>query len=278
MKLGGSSPYASTSDFSVDIHGVVLDLPARICISRSVKRSTDEHSLHGGKAAAVVNKMLQKKELPKLTEGFSRITFCQNENDVGDAVNTYANLGPFDSLPSGCFGKKVADSKVQLGIMRFMKKIDPSTTAIPDGNCSKDVSGTKPGTTEICQPSEGPTNGSNPSKESKQYGRDTSHHLSSKNIHTLAFPSISTSDFQFDINMASDIIIESVGAFLNKTENVRLVFVDLTHRSNIFSLVRSKAMKANIDPQKFLTVVGDITKLSTEGNICCNVIANAANW
>ncbi|KAK1421710.1 hypothetical protein QVD17_24262 [Tagetes erecta] len=62
--------------YEVDVHAVVLDLPAKLCISRSVKRTGHEGNLQGGKAAAVVNRMLQKKELPKLNEGFTRITFC----------------------------------------------------------------------------------------------------------------------------------------------------------------------------------------------------------
>ncbi|XP_022873682.1 transcription factor bHLH140-like [Olea europaea var. sylvestris] len=70
LKLGGPK---------VEKHAVVLDLPAKLCISRSVKRSGHEGNLQGGKAAAVVNRMLQKKELPKLSEGFTRITFCQDE-------------------------------------------------------------------------------------------------------------------------------------------------------------------------------------------------------
>lgn len=98
VKLGGSH--------QIDVHAVVLDLPAKVCISRSVKRSGHEGNLQGGKAAAVVNRMLQKKELPKLNEGFSRVTICQNESDVQAAMNTYSALGPSDILPSGSFGQK----------------------------------------------------------------------------------------------------------------------------------------------------------------------------
>ena len=39
----------------------------------------------GGRAAAVVNKMLQKKELLELSEGYSRITICPSESDLEDA-------------------------------------------------------------------------------------------------------------------------------------------------------------------------------------------------
>ncbi|KAM0991537.1 hypothetical protein ACFX2C_009911 [Malus domestica] len=46
---------------------------------------------------------------------------------------------------------------------------------------------------------------------------------------TLAFPSISTADFQFDLAKASDIIVEKVIEFRNKLGNSRLVLVDLSH-------------------------------------------------
>ena len=46
----------------VDVHAVVLDLPAKVCISRSVKQTGHEGNLQGGKAAAVVNRMLKKKQ------------------------------------------------------------------------------------------------------------------------------------------------------------------------------------------------------------------------
>ncbi|KAM1006220.1 hypothetical protein ACFX13_003025 [Malus domestica] len=55
VKLGGSA--------QVDVHVVVLDLPAKLCISWSVKGTGHEGNLQGGKAAAVVNGMMQKKEL-----------------------------------------------------------------------------------------------------------------------------------------------------------------------------------------------------------------------
>ncbi|KAL0291675.1 UNVERIFIED_CONTAM: Transcription factor [Sesamum calycinum] len=120
LKLGGQQ---------TEKHAVVLDHPAKLCISRSVKRTGHEGNLQGGKAAAVVNQMVPKKELPKLSEGFDRITFCHDERDVKEAVNVYGSLGPLDSLPSGCFGQKKSDAKIQLGIMKFLKKVDPSGKA-----------------------------------------------------------------------------------------------------------------------------------------------------
>ncbi|XP_019089881.1 PREDICTED: transcription factor bHLH140-like isoform X3 [Camelina sativa] len=113
VKLGGPG---------IEVHAVVLELPAQVCISRSVKRTGHEGNLQGGRAAAVVNRMLQSKELPKVNEGFSRVMFCYNDADVEIAVNTYIKLGPMDTLPSGCFGEKKSDTKSQPGIMKFFKK------------------------------------------------------------------------------------------------------------------------------------------------------------
>lgn len=109
-----------------DVHTVVLDLPAKVCISRSVNRTGHEGTLQGGKAAMVVNRMLQKKETPVLTEGFSRIMFCKDDEDIKKAVDMYNALGPSDGLPSGVFGQK-SKGPVQVGIMKFLKKANTSS-------------------------------------------------------------------------------------------------------------------------------------------------------
>ncbi|KAG1371546.1 transcription factor bHLH140 [Cocos nucifera] len=274
LKLGGAQ---------ADVHAVVLDLPARLCISRSVNRKGHEGNLQGGKAAAVVNRMLQKKELPQLSEGFSRITFCQNENDVKNAVKTYSALGPSDMLPSEVFGQKSKDAKVQLGIMKFLKKVEipenktsGKCNVIDDTNSQDSVPrqescGKDPCSMEVEMENED-------KKGSDSLEKSSVGDLSLNEVHTLAFPSISTADFQFDLEKASDIIVESVADILRKVDNVRLVLVDLSHKSNILSLVRAKAAERNIDSKKFFTFVGDITQLYTKRGLCCNVIANAANW
>ncbi|KAI3781640.1 hypothetical protein L2E82_11660 [Cichorium intybus] len=242
----------------VDIHAIVLDLPAKLCISRSVKRTGHEGNLQGGKAAAVVNRMLQKKESPKINEGFTRITFCYNENDVQSAMDMYGSLSSVNTLPGGCFGEKKTDSKVQVGIMKFLKRVDPPSKVTSDKTDKTDK-------TDETTP--GPSNDGEEEKVPFENG-----------IPTLGFPSISTADFQFNIEKASEIIVEKVEEFVNKIGNGRLVLVDLSHGSKILSLVKSKAAKKNIDPKKFFTFVGDITKLQSQGRLNCNVIANAANW
>lgn len=273
VKLGGSHG---------DVHAVVLDLPAKLCISRSVKRTRHEGNLQGGKAAAVVNRMLQKKELPKLSEGFSRITFCQNESDVQAAVNTYGALSPLDSLPSGCFGRKNPDAKVQLGIMKFLKKVDtPSSAAnVSQGSARNQL--LKENNIASGRPENGSASSGNVGKEVKD-GKDLDMisldgTVSLDEVPTLAFPSISTADFQFNLEKASDIIVEQVEVFVKKNGNTRLVLVDLSHKSKILSLVSTKASQKNIDSSKFCTFVGDITLLYSQGGLRCNVIANAANW
>ncbi|XP_009628444.1 transcription factor bHLH140 isoform X3 [Nicotiana tomentosiformis] len=254
----------------VEKHAVVLDLPAKVCISRSVKRTGHEGNLQGGKAAAVVNRMLQKKELPKLNEGYTRITVCQDEKDVQAAINTYTALGPSDKLPPGFFGQKNSDAKVQLGIMKFLKKKDPP-------GCSDTVTNVSPENIQSHATKEKDSNQVLESREEPKMASAGSN-ISLENTPTLAFPSISTADFHFNLDKASDIIVEKVEEYVNKLGNARLVLVDLSQNSKILSLVKAKAAEKNIDTKKFFTFAGNITKLYSEGGLHCTVIANATNW
>lgn len=276
VNLGGSQ---------IEVHAVVLDLPAQLCIARSVKRTGHEGNLQGGKAAAVVNRMLQKKELPKLSEGFFRIMFCQSESDVQAAINTYSVLGPLDTLPNGSFGQRKPDTKVQLGIMKFLKKVDVPPNAGSSSGSVQD-SAFPQVSKERDTSCKGPDNLSSLSataykgvKESEDLPKHSiGPDVSPDSIPTLAFPSISTADFQFNSEKASDVIVEKVEEYVKKVGNARLVLVDLSHGSKILSLVRAKAAQRNIDNKKFFTFVGDITRLYSQGGLRCNVIANAANW
>lgn len=279
LKLQGES--------QIDIHAVVLDLPAKLCISRSVKRSGHEGNLQGGKAAAVVNRMLQSKELPKLSEGFNRITFCQSESNVKDAIDTYQKLGPLENLSHGCFGQKNPDSKIQSSIMKFLKKAEvPVNTASKENTIGDSTSQTSGKNDSLYKDMEKiPSAHDNSKLGSKDIEGQTDksagschNQVSLDDTPTLAFPSISTADFQFNHDKAADIIVEKVAEYSNKMGNARLVLVDLTHRSKILSLVKSKAAEKNVNTQKFFTHVGDITRLYSTGGLRCNVIANAANW
>lgn len=276
------SEFVKLGSPQVDVHAMVFDLPAKLCISRSVKRSGHEGNLQGGKAAAVVNRMLQNKELPKLSEGFARITFCHNESDVQAALNTYIALGPLDTLPQGVFGQKNPDAKVQTGIMKFFKKTgNPAnarlgTTGVQD-SASSQIAEEK----DLCLEGQvllSANAGKKLTEDEDPMIGSVGHNVSLNDTLTLAFPSISTSDFKFNHEKASDIIVEKVEEFVNKIENARLVLVDLTHGSKILSLVRAKAAKKNIDSNRFFTFVEDITQLYSRGALRCNVIANAANW
>lgn len=279
LEIEQRSEFVKLGSSLVDVHAVVLDLPAQLCISRSVKRTGHEGNLSGGKAAAVVNKMLQKKELPNLNEGFKRIAFCHSETDVQSAIDTYKSLGLHDALPDGCFGQKNADKKVQLGIMMFLKKAENPAKTCSNANTIKDFPSSQ--TTQEKKESSC-TMLSNVNKESEKGEnpgiRSLENNISGSDPPTLAFPSISTSDFKFSHEKAAEIIVEMVEEFMDKLGNARLVMVDISHGSKILSLVKAKAAKKNICSTKFFTFVGDITKLKSDGGLHCNVIANAANW
>lgn len=276
VKLGGT--------LRADVHAVSLDLPAKVCISRAVSRKGHEGNLQGGKAALVVNRMLQKKETPLLTEGFSRIMCCNDDGDIKKAVDLYNGLGPSDSLPSGVFGQK-SKRPVQVGIMKFLKKTDASVV--------ETSSGPKQALTEIKPAQQNPLpkqenveagfacsmeveKGLNDKMENEEHAKGSDY--CDVGSRTLAFPSISTADFQFDLDRASDIIVDTAANFLQKFDNIRLVLVDLSEKSRILSLVKQKAAKKSIDSNRFFTYVGDITQLHTKGGLQCSVIGNAANW
>ncbi|XWS43868.1 hypothetical protein CRYUN_Cryun16bG0141300 [Craigia yunnanensis] len=297
VKLGG--PIA-------EVHAVVLDLPTKLCISRIVKLTGHEGNQLGGKAAAVVN---SSKELPKLSEGFSRITFCLNETDVQAALNTYTALGPLDTLPHGCFGQKNPNVKTLLGILKSLKR--PHETNSQDSVPSQLTKEKGPNAKTLLgilkslkRPHE--TNSQDfvlsqltkekgPCSKTQETVSSLSGAVSQKirisedpvagsiiqhdyDVPTLAFPSISTADFQFNLEKATDIIVEKVEEFMDKLGNARLVLVDLTQGSKILALVKAKAAQKNIDSKRFFTFVGDITQLYSKGGFRCNVIANAANW
>lgn len=97
---------------------------------------------------------------------------------------------------------------------------------------------------------------------------------------TLAFPSISTSDFQFDHERAAEIIIEMVYDLLLKFKKycLRLILVDLKEDSDMLVRVRQKATVRGLRSGEFMAIAGDITKLRSSRKLHCNFVANATNW
>ncbi|VAH89873.1 transcription factor bHLH140-like [Triticum dicoccoides] len=267
-----------------DVHAVFLDLPAKVCISRSVSRTSHEGNVQGGMAAMVVNRMLKNKQAPLLTEGFSRITFCTDDDDIKKAVDMYSALGPSHSLASGVFGQK-SKGPVQTGIMKFLKKADTSSINKSSGTMVTS-SERKTGQQNTTLKQENLEAGGACSmqvekkldnlKEKEEQSKEKV--SSDTSLCTLAFPSISTADFQFDLEKASEVIVDAATDFVQKHDNVRLVLVDLSQKSRILSLVKDKAAKKSFDSSRFFTFVGDITQLHSKGGLQCNVIANAANW
>lgn len=269
-----------------EVHAVVLDLPTKLCISRAVKRTEHEGGLQGGRAASAINQMVQTKKPPTLSEGFSRIMFCQTETDVEKAICMYKELGPDDVLQSGMHG-----DKPEGGMLRFFKKEKDSQNC---NSSSKSIEPLKSHHTSQKNSEKLDTQDmrevipcikTSYMKETEsnavhRYGCNFSGTSSNDCVQTLAFPSISTSDFHFDHEKAANIILEKVSEFLesHKTLNFRLALVDLFHDSDMLSRVRAKAAEKRLDSKKFLTFVGDITKLYSKGGLKCNIIANAANW
>uniref|UniRef100_A0A453IAM8 Macro domain-containing protein n=1 Tax=Aegilops tauschii subsp. strangulata TaxID=200361 RepID=A0A453IAM8_AEGTS len=228
--------------------------------------------------------MLKNKQAPLLTEGFSRITFCTDDDDIKKAVDMYSALGPSHSLASGVFGQK-SKGPVQTGIMKFLKKADTSSVNKSSGTMVTS-SERKTGQQNTTLKQENLEAGGACSmqvekkldnlKEKEEQSKERV--SSDTSLCTLAFPSISTADFQFDLEKASEVIVDAATDFVQKHDNVRLVLVDLSQKSRILSLVKDKAAKKSFDSSRFFTFVGDITQLHSKGGLQCNVIANAANW
>ncbi|KAI8557049.1 hypothetical protein RHMOL_Rhmol05G0304000 [Rhododendron molle] len=183
--------------------------------------------------------------MPKWSEGFSRITLCQSESDVQAAIDTYSALGPQNTLPSGSFGQKNPDAKVQLGIMKFLKKVNSPVNAVSKGDSLKD-SVTTDKENDYSSIGREEVKGVEEVKGGEDLAFSSLESTSSfDNVPTLAFPSISTADFQFDLEKASDIIVEKVLEFVTKLGNAKFVLVDLSSGAKKLSLVRAKAGEKN---------------------------------
>lgn len=272
------------ASFGVEAHGVVLNLPASVCIQRASKRIGHEGGVSAGNAGSVINRFAKTRQLPVLSEGFSRITFCRTDMDIENAVQQYRELLPSKHLESGVFGGDLNKSKNALHLVLEKRSDqrnrgdntenkDQHTEKVREGPQQAQVVGGRRNPELIlevrssCQSEAGNT-------------RDLANSvgIEDKGTSTLAFPSISTSDFQFDHERASTVLVDCVEKFLlTEDSKMKLILVDLRH-SQMLSLVSRKAREKGLDASRFLTFVGDITKLRTSHGPDCNIIANAANW
>ncbi|KAG6556035.1 hypothetical protein Mapa_001976 [Marchantia paleacea] len=258
----------------VNCHAVVLNLPASLCIQRASHRVAHEGGLHAGNAAQIINRVFRSRRLPTLSEGFFRITLCRTDSDVEKATEEYRVLDPSKLLEAGLFGHVNKEERRPLQVAGKNTFHDRSS---PPGRNKEDLAGLQgvvAGKQQVLK--------DHPSRESVI---GTSQHMSSVDEHqqetnTLAFPSISTADFQFDHYKASTILVESVSEFLLKSPNagLKLVLVDISSKSHMLSLVMRKATELNIDSDRFTVFTGDITKIRSSGGPPCNVLANATNW
>lgn len=228
----------------VQAHALVINLPLSVCIQRASQRTEHEGGLEGSGVGGVVTRVLRSRIPPTLEEGFVRITYCRTDTEVEKTVVSYSQLNIRGHLPLGMFGASVEEGK---GTLRALLQ-----------NGSNEL---KPKSTSNQQ-----------AMEIKGDEKD--------GARFLAFPSISTADFQFDHAMAADIIVETVGEFHRNPGHagLRFVFVDLSGNSDMLCRVSKKAAEAGMSSLQLLIHAGDITKLRTSGGPQCNFIANATNW
>jgi aprataxin len=224
----------------VQAHALVINLPVSVCIQRASQRTDHEGGLEGSGVGGVVTRVSRSRIPPTLEEGFARITYCRTDTELEKTIALYSQLDIRSHLPLGVFGASVQEGK--------------GTLASLLQNGRKEV---KPKST---------------TSDQQAMGDDGSR--------SLAFPSISTADFQFDHEMAADIIMETVVQFHRNPSHagLRFVFVDLSGNSDMLRRVSKKAAEAGMSALQFLIHAGDITKLRTSGGPQCHFIANATNW
>jgi len=98
-----------------------------------------------------------------------------------------------------------------------------------------------------------------------------------KHEYTIAFPSISTSTFQFDEEKAVNIACQEINSFLNthKETSLKLYLVDIS-KSSVVQKFQQK-MKQIINDSRFSILIADITSLYSKHSIIADCIVNAAN-
>ncbi|KAG0560402.1 hypothetical protein KC19_10G178600 [Ceratodon purpureus] len=228
----------------VQAHALVINLPVSVCIQRASKRTEHEGGLEGSGVGGVVTRVSRSRIPPTLEEGFVRITYCRTDTELDKTVSLYSQLDIGGHLPLGVFGASVQEEK---GTLRSLLQ-----------NGSKELKLKSTSNRQAMQTKVDETDGAR----------------------SLAFPSISTADFQFDHEMAADIIVETVVEFHRNPSHagLRFVFVDLSGNSDMLRRVSKKAAEAGMSALQLLIHAGDITNLRTSGGPQCNYIANATNW
>lgn len=270
----------------IEAHALVLNLPVTLCIQRASQRTGHEGGLDGPNVGAVVNRVSRTRTPPTLGEGFVRITYCRTDAEVEKTVILYSQLHPKDHLPEGVFGASVEGVKgtLQSLFQNTGKDVQVNTAKKqPEFHMNGSLQSTQGSTSPSSQSYM--MNSLNVENEKTVEGvermmlvsQDAGEDLGAR---SLAFPSISTADFQFDHDMAATIMVEAAAAFHKSNEHLglRLVFVDLSADSDMLARVRRKAAEVGVDSLQLLTHSGDITKLRTSGGPRCNFIANATNW
>jgi aprataxin len=267
----------------VEAHGVVLNLPASLCIQRASKRVGHEGGVTGENAGSVINRFISTRQLPSLSEGFSRITFCRTDLDVEKVLQQYQELLPSKCLERGVFGDALTNNKGPLQLVP-QKSIGQTHVAVimdnKNGQFKRSTEMPQQAQVVDREDTEQMQEARSPCRSEQSNARDLASIVSADNngSSTLAFPSISTSDFHFDHEQAPSVLVDAIEKFLiNEDSKMRLVLVDLTY-SRMMSLVCKKAKEKGLDSDRFLTFVGDITKLRSSNGPACKIIANAANW
>lgn len=255
----------------VEAHALVINLPLSVCIQRASQRVEHEGGLQGSGVGGVVTRVSRSRIPPTLEEGFVRITYCRTDPELEKSVALYSQLDVRGSLPSGVFGASVQEGKGTLRslLQNVGKELKPKSSSEQQA-------------LQISSNSSPHSNGGDRSTETTvvdvmvEMNKDGD----ADGARSLAFPSISTADFQFDHEMAAGIIVEMVVEFHRNPNNagLNLVFVDLSASSDMLLRVSKKAAEAGVSSLQLLIHAGDITKLHSSGGPKCKFIANATNW
>ncbi|XP_024389394.1 transcription factor bHLH140 isoform X3 [Physcomitrium patens] len=268
-------------DKGVESHALVLNIPVKECIKRASERVAHEGGLDGSNAAGIALRFARSRVPPSLEEGFVRVTYCRTDPEIENIVCVYSQLGFWDHLPLGVFGASVQEGKEKLKSVLQNKESSLKPTYDKQelrANSLTQISLQGPMNVAGSSRSNDGDGETKASVEEPTTGKSKDWYAAG--ARSLAFPSISTADFQFDHGKAADIILETAVEFHRKPKHagLRLVFVDLSPSSDMLSRVSAKAAEAGLSSLQLLIYAGDITTLHTTGGPRCNFIANATNW